>query len=204
MLDEAKFVDEILVPGGHARAFSVKQGQFLQITDVEGQQVADFFAFNQDDHKESSSPSHTLISLRSLVLKMGDEIRSNRRHPMFKIVRDTSPSHDLLIPACDEQRYLLDYGVSGHRSCVSNIEEVLRPYGIGRELFPAPVNFFQKTQIEPDGSIVQMPCATRPGDYVLLQSLKDVVVAVSACPMDLNPIGGTRITDIKVSIFEPS
>jgi|SRR5690554_5759012 len=204
MSDDAKLVEQTLVPGGYARAFTVKQGQRLQILDVAGEQVADFFAFNALNHAESTSPSHTLISLRSLVLRVGDEIRSNLRYPMFKIVHDTSPSHDLLIPACDEQRYLLDYGVSDHRSCVANIEEVLRPFGIGRALFPAPVNFFQKTRIKPDGSIEQLPCATKPGDYIVLETLKDAIVAVSACPMDLNPIGGSKITDIQVSIYEPA
>src|SRR5690554_5462159 len=142
MLKGAKLVSEFVIPGGHARAFQVRQGHLLQVTDVEGQQVADFFAFNELDHHECSSPSHTRISLRSLALRVGDEIRSSLRYPMLKVIEDTSPSHDLLIPACDEQRYLLDYGVSGHRSCVANIEEVLRPFGIGRELFPDPVNFF--------------------------------------------------------------
>lgn len=204
MLEGANLIEEIVVPGGHARAFQVKQGQLLQIIDVEGQQVADFFAFSEHDHTERSSPSHTRISLRSLALRVGDEIRSSLRYPMFKVIEDTSPSHDLLIPACDEQRYLIDYGVSGHRSCVANIEEVLAPFGIGRDLFPDPVNFFQSTHIEPDGTLVQQPCGTKAGDYILLETLKDAIATVSACPMDLNPIGGSEITDIKIRIYQLS
>ncbi|MCB5364352.1 urea carboxylase-associated family protein [Pusillimonas sp. CC-YST705] len=197
-----QLIAEIVVPGGHARAFEVKEGQLLEIIDVEGQQVADFFAFNEHNHWERLSPSHTFTALKSLALRVGDELRSSLRNRMLKIIKDTSPSHDLLIPACDEQRYLVDYGVTGHRSCVQNFEEALRPYGIGRDIFPAPFNFFQSTAIEPDGRLIQEPCRTKAGDSILLQAMKDIIGAVSACPMDLNPIGGSKITDIKIRVYQ--
>lgn len=202
MKKRGNLISEILVPGGHARAFELEKGQFLEIIDVEGQQVADFIAFSKQDHQERLSPSHTFTALKSLVLQVGDELRTTMRYPMLKVIEDTSPSHDLLIPACDEQRYLVDYGVSDHRSCVANFEEVLRPYGIGRDLFPAPFNFFQATEIKPDGKLVQVPCRTEAGNFIYLEALKDMIGAVSACPMDLNPIGGSRITDIKVRIYQ--
>jgi uncharacterized protein YcgI (DUF1989 family) len=194
---------DLLIPGKHARAFEVKAGQRLQIIDVEGQQVADFFAFNQDNREERLSPPHTRTSLLSLQIKVGDKLRSSLRNPMFEVLEDTAGSHDLLIAACDERRYLVDYGVAEHRSCVANFEEVLKPYGIGRAGFPEPVNIFQSTRIEPDGRLIQQPCPTKAGDYILLRALMNVIGAVSACPMDLNPIGGSRVTDIRVRIFEP-
>ncbi|WP_158214045.1 DUF1989 domain-containing protein [Pusillimonas sp. T2] len=202
MKEGTKLISEIVVPGGHARAFEVKKGQFLEVIDLEGGQVADFFAFNQHDHKERLSPPHTLISLKSLAIRVGDELRSSRRHPMLKVIEDISPSHDLLIPACDEQRYLVDYGVANHRSCVANFEEALQPYGIGRDLFLEPFNLFQSTEIKPDGTLTQKPCLTKAGDYILLEALQDIIGAISACPMDLNPIGGSQITDIKVQIYQ--
>ena len=122
---------------------------------------------------------------------------------MFEVVEDTAKSIDLLIAACDERRYLVDYGVENHRSCVANFEEVLKPYGITRKVFPEPVNIFQKTKIEPDGKLIQQPCPTKPGDYMVLKALMDVIAAVSACPMDLNPIGGSKVTDILIRIYEP-
>jgi len=204
MTDNKVLVSEVLVPGSHAKAFEVKKGQLLQIIDAEGGQVADFIAFDLNDHSEKLSPTHTRISLKSLTLKVGDTLRSSMRRPMFEIVEDTSPSHDVLIAACDEQRYLVDYGVAEHRSCVANFEEVLAPYGIGRETFPDPFNIFQSTHIEQDGTLVQEPCKTAAGDFILLKALTDVVGAVSACPMDLNPIGGTKVTDILVRVYEGS
>jgi len=40
-----------------------------------------------------------------------------------------------------------------------------------------------------------------PGDYILLQAKMAVIGAVSACPMDLNPIGGDKVTDIMIRIY---
>ncbi len=195
-------ISEVRIPGGHARAFEVKSGELLQIIDVEGQQVADFFAFNTQDHEERLSPPHTRTSLLSLSVKVGDKLRSSLRNPMFEVVEDTAKSIDLLIAACDERRYLVDYGVQNHRSCVANFEEALKPYGITRRMFPEPVNVFQRTKIEPDGKLIQQPCPTKAGDYMLLRALMDTICAVSACPMDLNPIGGAKVTDILVRVYE--
>jgi hypothetical protein len=40
----------------------------------------------------------------------------------------------------------------------------------------------------------------KPGDAVELAALMDLVVAVSACPMDLNPISGFRIHDLELEV----
>jgi len=203
MAPQGKLISEVRIPGGYAKAFEVKNGQLLQIIDVEGQQVADFFAFNKDNHEEKLSPPHTRTSLLSLSVKVGDKFRSSLRNPMFEVIEDTAKSIDLLIAACDERRYLVDYGVENHRSCVANFEEVLKPYGITRKMFPEPFNIFQSTKIEPTGKLNQQPCPTKPGDYMVLRALMDLIGAVSACPMDLNPIGGLKVTDILVRIYEP-
>ena len=203
MAPKGKMISELRIPGSYARAFEVKKGQLLQIVDVEGQQVADFFAFHKANPEEKLSPPHTRTSLLSLSVKVGDKFRSSLRNPMFEVVEDTAKSIDLLIAACDERRYLVDYGVKNHRSCVANFEEVLKPYGITRIMFPEPFNIFQKTRIESDGRLIQQPCPTKPGDYMVLKALMDVIGAVSACPMDLNPIGGSKVTDILVRIYEP-
>jgi uncharacterized protein YcgI (DUF1989 family) len=193
---------EIRIPAGHARAFEVKKSQFLTITDLEGQQVGDFIAFNKDNHEEKLSPVHTRTSLLTLKIRVGDQLRTNLRNPMFEVIKDTVGSHDLLLAMCDERRYLVDYGVENHRSCLANFEEALKPYGISRNLIPDPVNIFQNTEIKPDRRLVQKPCVSKAGDHIVFRALMDVIGAVSACPMDLNPIGGGEITDLMVRIEE--
>ena len=40
----------------------------------------------------------------------------------------------------------------------------------------------------------------RPGDRVVLRAAMNVVAAVSACPMDLNPISGFRVSELHLRV----
>ena len=44
---------------------------------------------------------------------------------------------------------------------------------------------------------------SRPGDYVLMRALTDLVCASSACPDDIDPANGWDITDIHVRVYSP-
>ena len=63
-----------------------------------------------------------------------------------------------------------------------------------------PFNIFQNTALGPDGILSQQRSLSKPGDFLLLEAAMDALCAVSACPMDLNPIGGDQITDIQIRI----
>ncbi len=191
---------EILVSGGYARAFEVKAGELFTVTDMDGGQIADLVAFNARDLSEKLSPSHTRLALHSIRFKVGDSLRTNLRRPMMEIVEDTVGTHDMLIPACDEQRYSVDYGIDNHRSCVANFEEVLVPWRIERNGIPDPLNIFENASIDSNGALVHLPVVSSAGDNITFRALMDLVCAVSACPMDLNITGGDRITDILVTI----
>jgi uncharacterized protein YcgI (DUF1989 family) len=202
MTPKRRKVQEIRIPAGHARAFEVQESQYLKIVDLDGGQVGDFIAFAMDNTSEKLSPVHTRTSLLSLKVGVGQALRSNLRNPMFEIVEDTVGCHDLLLAMCDERRYLVDYGVENHRSCMANFEEALGPYGIRRDQFPDPFNTFQNTEIDPNGRLVQAPGLSRAGDYIVFRALMDIIGSVSACPMDLNPIGSGKISDLMVEIYE--
>ena len=189
----------IEVPAGTARAVTLRAGQRLRIVNVEGQQVADFVAFNAADLDESLSTLHSLVSLKRLFPTAGDQLRTNRRRPMVEITRDDTGRHDMLIAACDPWRYELDFGVTGHRNCSDNFLGVLAPWQRARHQLPQPVNFFQHMTYT-DGRVEWRESLAKPGDVVELLALIDLVAAVSACPMDLNPISGFRVTDIALEI----
>lgn len=191
---------EILVPAGYAVAFEVKQGETFTVTDLEGGQIADLIAFNRNDLSEKLSCSHTRHALNSIKFKVGDSLRTNRRRPMMEIVADTVGTHDMLVPACDEQRYRIDYGVEGHRNCVANFEETLAPWGIERRDIPDPLNIFENDIIDGDGNLVYLPVISKAGDFITFRALMDLVCAVSSCPMDLNITCGKGITDMLVTI----
>jgi uncharacterized protein YcgI (DUF1989 family) len=191
----------IHIPAGTGHAVTLRAGQSLRIVNVEGGQVADFIAFNAADMTEALSTVHTLVSIGRLFPTKGDALRTNRRRKMVEITRDDTGRHDMLIAACDPWRYEYDFGVTGHRSCSDNFLEVLCEWRIERHQLPHPVNFFQNMRY-PDGRVEFDRSLAKAGDVVELRGLMDLVAAVSACPMDLNPISNFQTHDLAIEVVE--
>jgi uncharacterized protein YcgI (DUF1989 family) len=193
-------VAEITIPGGHGAALVAKAGQLVAITDLEGQQVADFVAFAERDRTEWLSTTHTRSAILRLDLRVGDRLESNWRRPMFELVHDDVGHHDVITSMCDDRRYRLDYGVEGHRSCRTNLTEALAPWGIQEWEIPDPFNLFQNAPINPDRSFGNALPTGRPGDGLVLRTLMDAIIGVSACPQDLNACNGFRPSPILVRV----
>jgi uncharacterized protein YcgI (DUF1989 family) len=190
----------LTVPGGYGRSGEVGKGQFVGIRDIEGGQCGDFWAIAAGDLDHFLSPSHTWVHLGRIQPRVGDELVTNRREPILKIVADDVGWHDMLVPACDEQRYEKYYGVTGHRNCHDNFVETLSKHDWGKRPVPQPFNLFMNTFVEPDGTMHIKDPISKAGDIVLMMALKPLIAVVSACPMDLNPVGGQRITDLEILI----
>ena len=102
---------------GEAVGFEVKTGEIVQISTLEGKQVADFVAVSLSDPKEISSTAHTRTKNNSIMLQKEMGIYSNLRNAMLTLVEDTVGRHDILFAACDPIRYSSDYGIEGHANC---------------------------------------------------------------------------------------
>lgn len=195
---------EVRIPAGYARRLSVPQGARLTIEQTSGQQVVDLIAFRADDLGERVSPSHTIASSGRLWPALGDALLSNRRHPLLTLIADTVGRHDLTMAACDPWRYRIDYGVAEHRSCSDNFLEVFDDLGLERADLPDPVNLFQNIAYRDDGTVEFRPSLAGAGDHATLLALHDLLVGLSACPMDLNPISGGRPSDVLARIELPA
>jgi uncharacterized protein YcgI (DUF1989 family) len=193
---------EILIPGGHGAVVEVSRGQFLELVDVEGQQVADVVAFAAQDRREWLSTTHTRSATLRLSLEVGDQLESNWRRPMLRIIRDDVGSHDVITSMCDERRYVLDYGVEGHRSCRTNLAEAYAPWGIADWQIPDPFNIFQNAPIHPDRRFGNEIPPGKAGDSIVFAVLMDSLVGISACPQDLNPCNGFDPTPILARIHD--
>ena len=96
------------IAGGCGKAFEVKKGLHVKIINTHGSQVVDTWAFNINDMSEFLSTQHNRSCLEKLTPTVGDYIFSNKRRPIFKLIEDTSPGvHDMLLSACDIERYRL-------------------------------------------------------------------------------------------------
>src|SRR5258707_15806649 len=130
----------MVVPAGAGLAVWVRHGEHLRIVDVEGGQVGDLFAFAGADPGEYLSASHTRTSASRLFPRIGEQFMTTRRRPILTLVADTSPGvHDMLIAACDPERYR-GLGAPGHAGCADNVYNALAQIGVATDAGPHPVN----------------------------------------------------------------
>ncbi len=189
-----------------ARAYEVKAGQYIQVIDVAGRQCSDFLAFDARrlqagvEHGLDATTTRTLMGtaypLPGLYAKFFDQ----DMRPLVEVVRDTVGRHDTFALACTV-KYYEDKGYPGHANCSDNFNAALGPYGVApRQGWPA-INFFYNTAFDRNNVLVMDEPWSRPGDYVLLRALTDLVCSSSACPDDIDPANGWDPTDVHVRVY---
>ncbi|NOU86226.1 DUF1989 domain-containing protein [Paenibacillus sp. LMG 31460] len=189
------------IPPTQGLGFKLGKGQVVRITDVEGEQIADFIAFRADDTSVRLDPGVTMDVLRAMKIKPGDLLYSNTYSPLLSVVADTVGQHDFINSPCRSEMYELLYDKQSHASCYYNLNQALAQFSI-----PAPdqhysLNFFMNTVILPSGQIrIERPLS-KPGDYVELRAETDLFVAVSACPCSESACNGYVCTPIDVEIM---
>jgi uncharacterized protein YcgI (DUF1989 family) len=192
------------IPAGHGRAFRLAAGQRLRVATAEGGQVVDTWALALPDLDESMSMEHTRARLLTLSPRAGDDLFSDRRRPILRLVDDTSPGiHDTLIAACDQERYTQLGHAGPPRNCADNVRAALAELGYAAPPVPAPLNVFMSVPVDGDGTLSFQPSPARPGDAVTLEAVRDVVVVLSACPQDLVPINGAAMRPTSVGVDTP-
>ena len=199
-------VEEIFVPRGTAKAYELKAGQKVQIIDLEGQQCSDFQAASaralQAGRERFIDSTATRSMVRHAYPSPGllDKFFDGDMKPLLRVVRDTCGRHDTFGLACTARGYE-ERGFPGHVSCSENISHALDPYGVeARPAWPA-INLFWNTWLGANHQIMTEESWSRPGDYIVMEALQDLVGVSTACPDDIDPINGWNPTDILVRIY---
>ncbi len=175
----------------------VKQGQNITVIDIEGGQVADFFAEVNGNTAEFLSTGVTIDCNQSLKLNIGDVIYTNLYRPMMKILSDDVGEHDLLHPCCRPEMYDFFYhNGKGHPNCFDNINKAL---GEHRTII-TPVNLFMNTKINSDGSISVEKPVSKAGGKIVLQALMDIKLGIAACSVSESKCNSRKCSSIKVVI----
>ena len=202
---EAQPLATRVVPARHGTAVRVRAGQLVRVTDPFGGQVGDLFAFVDDGARRLTaylSAAHTRGHTSRLFPAVGEDFVTATRTPVLGLVEDTSPGrHDMLIPACDPERYRL-LGAQEHRSCVANVHEALAELDLAVDAVPQPVNLFMNIPVGADGALSWLPAPSRRGDSVTFVSHLDTVVVLSACPQDLVGINAGAPTDLLLDVLD--
>ncbi len=193
--------NSITIAGAHAKAFILKRSDEIRIVNLEGSQVVDAWAFSTDDHHEFMSTEHTRSCLEKLIPAVGDALYSNRRRPILRLLEDTSPGiHDLLLSACDIDRYRL-LGVEGyHRNCVDNLVEAMAELDRIPPEIPSPFNIFENVSIGENGKLSIQPPLVAAGESISFVAELDIVLVLSCCPMDIAMTNGPDLRSKPVRV----
>jgi uncharacterized protein len=194
-------VEKFLIPARTGKAARVKQGQTVKVINTHGRQVVDFWAFVARDGREFMSMEHTRPAIKRLTPIAGDELMTNRRRPILKVIKDTTPGvHDTTVAACCPNRYR-QLGVKGyHENCEENLHVALKALGRVPAEVPCPFNLFQNSQYSVTDELVFKPTVSKPKQYISFKALMNCVVVFSCCPMDVVPINEGGPTEAHFTI----
>lgn len=190
----------ITVPANEGRAFQLSAGEILTIVDVEGYQIGDLVFFSADDPHERLSTSATRTRCGRVQVHEGDQLFSTEGRAMVTLVEDRVGAHDIVSHPCDRGRYEIDFHAMGHPSCTDNLVNALGMFGIESWWLPDPFNVFMNTVFLDDGRYFTEAARSKPGDRIVMRAEMNLIGAISACPQDLYPANGYKITDLEVII----
>ncbi|MEQ8896494.1 MAG: DUF1989 domain-containing protein [Roseovarius sp.] len=202
-------IHDINIQPGNAKSYEVKKGEYIQVLDVQGRECSDFQAFairDLDKGLEREIDPTTTRTLMGLVYPspgIFSKYWNVDQQPLVEIVQDTCGRHDTFGLACTA-RYYEELGYPGHVNCSDNINKDLAQYNVRpRAGWPA-INFFFNTMIDETNALGMDDPWSRPGDYVLLKALTDLVCVSTACPCDVDQANGWNPTDIQVRTYGAS
>ncbi len=197
---------DFIVARSTARAYEVAKGDWFQVVDVEGRQCSDFQCFAAADLEAGAELSldatitRTLMGATCPAPGLYSKFFNARMQPLVEVIQDTVGRHDTFNTACNA-RYYEELGYPGHINCTDNINDVLDPYGVARRRGWEAVNFFYNTNLDDHNQIYLDEPWSRPGDYVLLRALEDLVCVSTACPDDIDAANAWNPTDIAVRVY---
>lgn len=190
-------MEEYMIEACSGKRIEVTKGQQIEVIDIDGGQVVDFFAHMKGDSSEFVSPGVTIDCNESLKLSIGSLVYSNKYKSMFKVLFDDVREHDLLHPCCRPEMYEFFYqNGENHPSCFDNINQALgTDYPIIR-----PINLFMYTKVNADSSIEVCAPLSKANDKIVLEALEDVILGVAACSVSESSCNNGKCTAIKVTV----
>ncbi len=197
---------DLRIAAATASGYEVKAGEYIQIIDVAGRECSDFQAFTQrglDGRLERSLDPTTTRTLMGAAYPgpgLFSKFFDQDMQPLVEVIRDTVGRHDSFGLAC-AAKYYEDMGYPGHANCSENFNGALGPYGVTARKGWEAINFFYNTNIDAQNVLYFDEPWSRPGDYVLLRAMTDLVCCSSACPCDIDAANGWTPTDIHVRVY---
>jgi aminomethyltransferase len=199
---------DVRVEAATALAYEVRAGEYIQVIDVEGKQCSDFLAFHRRKLENGLERGLAATTTRSLMGQaypqpgLQGKFYDVDMDPLVEVVRDTVGRHDTFALACNA-KYYEDKGYPGHVNCTDNFNGQVAPYAIAPRKGWEALNFFYNTGFDANMIFTMDEPWSRPGDYVLLRAMTDLICASSACPDDIDPANGWQTTPVHIRVYAP-
>lgn len=187
------------IPPQSGKAFQIRASEILRIYDPMGEQVADLYAFKEDDYSCSLSSGRTIDYASKIYLSTGDLLYSNDSRPMFKILEDKVGRHDFLLTPCSQEMFEILYKHKGHHpSCFENLYRAFEPFGIRPDQIHTTFNVFMNVEVDAAGVVSVKPPLSRAGDYIELRAEMNMVCALTACSAENSNNGSFKPIDYEI------
>lgn len=197
---------DVRIPARTAFAYEIKAGDFIQIIDVEGRECSDFQCFDARllergvERCLDATGTRHVVGAAYPAPGLYSKFYDQNFEPMIEIIQDTCGRHDSFGTACTA-KYYDDMGYPGHVNCSDNFNRALQPYGVEARKGWMAINLFFNTGVDEANQMYFDEPWSRPGDYVLMRALKDMLCVSSACPCDIDAANGWNPTDIHMRIY---
>ncbi len=206
-LDPAAALYDAIVPAGEPWIREIRQGQYLRIVDVEGNQAADTLFYSAHDYADRYSATDTIREQRNVYLTTGTRLLSSYCNLLLTITADTCGRHDTLGGACAMESNMVRYAIEKrymHACRQSFVKAVLGwDRRFSKRDITHNINFFMNVPVTPDGGLEFDDGVSGPGKYVELLAEMDVLAVISNCPQLNNPCNAYNPTPIRVLIWDP-
>lgn len=203
MTSAHRIVSEFTLEPGTGKAIEMSAGQILRIAQTHGGQCADFNCFNLHDYKEFMHCGRTR-TVHGFNPTTGSFLWSAppRERAMMYILDDTVGRNDVLFPRCSAYLYESAYGFDAHTNCHDIQSEAQREYGLTPDDVHDSFNLFMYTHVTEDGRAHISRQDTKPGDYVDLLALMDVLAVPNVCGADIMRTSNFALKPLRITIFE--
>lgn len=197
---------EFRIAAGTAHAYEVREGEYIQVLDVEGRQCSDFqtlslAALDRGLEREIDATATRVLNGASYPAPgLFSKLFDGDLQPSIEIIQDTVGRHDSFNFACTA-KYYDDVGYPGHVNCTDNINAALEPYDVRPRKGWQAMNFFYNSLLDDSNQIYLDEPWSRPGDYVLCRVLQDSVCVNTSCPDAIDPANGWNPTDMLIRIY---
>ena len=202
----ADIKDEFIISNSTAISYEVESGDFIQVIDLYGRQCSDFQVFDaaklQKGIELNIDPivTRSIIGLNYAMPGLFAKYFDRDQDALVEVIQDTCGRHDTFGNACSS-KYYEDVGYFGHANCSDNFNAALKPFGVNERRGWQAINLFFNTGLDAANVLFfDVPWST-PGNYVLFQAQKNLVVASSACPCDIDSANDWNPTDICVRVY---